>query len=266
MKHPAIDLKFGRQAFGLDPLNYHNARPGYPDWVYELLREKCGISNSSATFEIGPGTGIATRKLLDLGVNLLVAIEPDMRLADFLRDSLSDKALTVLPSTFEDATLKNKSFDLGFCATAFHWLPEDNALRKVAGLLRPHGWWVMAWNVFGDSIREDPFHEATKLLLDGPASPSMGTNNIPFALDVDSRLAALERNGCFDNIGYRADDWELNLNTGEVVALYATYSNINIRQDREAVLNALAHIVGEQFDGKVVRNMTTIVYFARRKP
>jgi len=46
-------------------------------------------------------------------------------------------------------------------------------LTKVADLLRPGGWWVMVWNDFGDPDRTDPFHEATKLLLAGPSSPSI---------------------------------------------------------------------------------------------
>jgi hypothetical protein len=50
----------------------------------------------------------------------------------------------------------------------------------------------MVWNVFGDDSRPDPFHEATKALLNGPSSPSAGARNKPFALDAEARMAALE--------------------------------------------------------------------------
>src|ERR1700722_961089 len=115
-----IDKAIGRKAFGLDPAGYHAARPGYPDWVYQALRECCGLRQNTATFEIGAGTGIATRRLLELGANPLVAIEPDNRLADFLCESLKTESLTVVRSTFEDAGLPGAGFDLGFSATAFH--------------------------------------------------------------------------------------------------------------------------------------------------
>ena len=206
-----IDPKFGRVAFGDDPGSYHLTRPGYPDWVFETLRERCHLAPGTATFEIGAGTGTATRRLLDFGANPLLAIEPNSRLVAFLRKSIQDTALSVNVSAFEDAAIERASFDLGVSATAFHWLNEDMALIKVAELLRPGGWWAMVWNVFGDNIRPDPFHEATNALLNGPSSPSAGSRDIPFALDAEARVAALERTGAFDAIEYQASAWSLVL-------------------------------------------------------
>lgn len=263
MREPFIHRTFGRQAFGLDPGGYHAARPSYPDWVFDVLRERCGLAPNTATFEIGAGTGTATRRLLELGANPLVAVEPDDRLASFLRRTIPDKALTVLISPFEDAALPEAHFDLGLSATAFHWLSEDVALMKVARLLRPGGWWAMVWNVFGDSRRPDPFHEATNALLSGPLSLSNG--DTPFALDVEARLAALERTHAFDPGEHRTSAWSLVLNPDQIVALYGTYSNINIRPDREAVLEELRRVARDEFQGRVTRNMVTSLYIARRR-
>lgn len=266
MGEPFIDRKFGRQAFGGDPAGYHAARPAYPDWVFELLRERCGLTPGAATFEIGAGTGAATRRLLELGANPLLAIEPDDRLAGFLRKTIPDKALTVLVAPFEEAALQEDSFDLGVSATAFHWLSEDFALAKVAKLLRAGGWWAMQWNVFGDSRRPDPFHEATKSFLSEPLSPSAGNSEVPFALDAETRLAALERTNAFENLEHRSSAWSLVLDPDETVALYATFSNINIRSDREDVLSELRRVAREKFHGCVTRNMVTSLYIAQRRP
>ena len=263
MRKLSIDRKFGRQAFGLNPGGYHAARPAYPDWVFDTLCERCGLAPNAATFEIGAGTGTATRRLLELGANPLVAIEPDDRLALFLRETVGTEALTVVTSTFEEAVLPQSSFDLGLSATAFHWLNEDLALTKVATLLRPGGWWAMVWNTFGDPHRHDPFHEATKTLLDGPLSPSAGIDDVPFALDAAARLAALERTRAFDTVENQSRTWSLVLDPDQTVALYATYSNINIRPDREAVLAHLGRIAREEFQGGVTRNMITSLYVAR---
>ena len=261
-----IDRSFGRQAFGADPSGYHAARPAYPEWVFEILSERCGLAHCAATFEIGAGTGTATRRLLDLGANPLVAIEPDTRLATYLRETIRDEALRVIFSSFEEAALDAASFDLGVSATAFHWLNEDMALPKIAELLRPGGWWAMVWNVFGDDSRPDPFHEATKALLNGPSSPSAGARDIPFALDAEARLAALERTHLFDVVEHRTSAWPLVLDPDQTIALYATYSNINIRRDREAVLAELGRVARDEFHGCVTRNMTTSLYVARRRP
>jgi hypothetical protein len=156
-----IDKAFGREAFGLDPAGYHAARPGYPDWVYDVIHEHCGLRQNTAIFEIGPGTGIATRRLLELGANPLVAVEPDNRLAGFLCETIQSDALTV-------------------------------------------------------------------------------------------------------SIEHRTSSWSLVLDPDQVVNLYATFSNINIRPDREAILAELGRIARDNFQGRVTRNMVTSLYMARR--
>jgi SAM-dependent methyltransferase len=254
----------GRQLFGLDPAAYHRSRPDYPEWVYQTLCSRCGLGPGSATFEIGAGTGIVTRRLHALGAKPLIAVEPDPRLAEFLRSNNPDSALHVIVSAFEDAVLEHSAFDLGVSATAFHWLEEDEALAKIARLLRPGGWWAAFWNVFCDDSRPDPFHEATKDMLDGPCSPSAGERGVPFGLDLATRLAALRRSGAFDIIDSRMSTWTLIRDPDQTVALYATYSNINVRSDRAAVLAELGRVARDKFGGRVVRNMTTSLYIARR--
>jgi len=261
-----ISKRFGREAFGADPAGYHAARPSYPEWVFEILQDRCGLKDPTTTFEIGAGTGIATRRLLDLGANPLVAVEPDQRLAKFLLDTIPDKAITVVPATFEDVELDEGSFDLGVSATAFHWLNEDQGLAKVARLIRPGGWWVMVWNIFGDTGSIDPFHEATKTLLEGPLSPSAaGDVRSHFALETKARITALQRTNAFDIIEHRAEPWTLTLDADQTVALYATYSNVNIRRDREAVLAELGRIARTDFNNRVTRNIVTSLYIARRR-
>jgi 16S rRNA A1518/A1519 N6-dimethyltransferase RsmA/KsgA/DIM1 with predicted DNA glycosylase/AP lyase activity len=91
-------------------------------------RSACGYIRDWA------GNGNSDSSILELGANPLVAIEPDDRLAAFLRETVTDEALTVVTSTFEEASLREASFDLGLSATSFHWLDEELALAKVAKL------------------------------------------------------------------------------------------------------------------------------------
>jgi len=265
MENFAIDLKFGREAFGSDPASYHAIRPAYPDWVFEMLVNRGCVFKGAAAFEIGAGTGTATRHLVDFGVNPLVIIEPDKRMAGFLCETIQFKGLSVLSVPFEDAPLPENSFDFGFSATSFHWLNEEVALAKIAKSLRPGGWFGMVWNVFGVYDRHDAFHDATKELLAGPMSPAEGSGKTPFGLDFEARITALERTNAFDSIEYKITEWPWVLDAGQTVALYSTFSNIKIRPDRDKVLAELGRIATEQFDGRVTRNMATCLYIARRK-
>jgi hypothetical protein len=75
-------------------------------------------------------------------------------------------------------------------------------------------------------------------------------------------MAAMEQIGAFDDIEHQAGAWSLVLDPERTVALYATFSNINIRADRAAILGELGRIARDDFHGSVTRNMTAILYTA----
>jgi SAM-dependent methyltransferase len=259
----------GRSAFGADAANYDAARPPYPDWVFERLERDCGLAPDARCFEIGPGTGQATRALLARGANPLVAIEPDARLAGFLAQKLGGGGLEVVGAPFEEAVLAPESFDLGTAATAFHWMDQRAALAKVARTLRPGGWWAMWWNVFGDPERRDPFHEATRDLLGGLANtPSHHAGQAhPFGLDVAARTGDLAAGGAFADIGHEIRKWSVTLTAAQIRALYATYSQFSVLEpgERTRILDGVAEIAQTQFGGRVERNMCTALYIAQRR-
>ena len=261
-----FDRSFGRQAFGADPANYNRARPPYPDWVFETLRTRCGLGRGSAVLEIGAGTGIATRRLLREGAAPLVAIEPDPRLAAFLSASVETRALQVVNATFEAAALPDGD-SISPSASPPSTGCEAAALPRIAAALKPGGWWAAAWNMFGDDRQLDPFHEATDHLFEGAASsPSAAADGRPeFGFDVEARVAALERAGAFDAVEHQISHWPLELSSDEIVALYATYSNVSARTDRAEFLAALGKVANEPpFNGRVTRNMTSSLFIARR--
>lgn len=268
MTKPVLDRIEGRRAFGADPENYDSARPGYPARVFEVLRERCGLGATSRVFEIGAGTGLATRPMLEVGLRSLLAVEPDERLANLLQKRTTDPRLTVVIKPFEDAELPMDAFDLGASATAFHWLEQRPTLTKVASLLRPGGWWAAWWNVFGDPERSDPFHEATEgLLSDLSVTPSQPDNSQhPFGLDTEARTADLAAVGAFVDIGWEIMRWTLVLDPAQVRALYASYSHFSVLGDaeRNRLLDGLFEIAEREFGGRVERNMCTAIYTAQR--
>lgn len=149
------------QTFGNDAATYHRYRPGYPDALFAVLRDHCGLAPGVAGFEIGAGTGQATRVLLREGVDPLTAIEPDARLAAFIADDADrdghSGALDLRVEPFEDTVLENGAFDLGMASTSLHWLDQASALRKAAMALRPGGWWAAWWSMYGDPRDRDAF-------------------------------------------------------------------------------------------------------------
>lgn len=265
-----MDRSEGRTLFGLNPEGYEDARPPYPESLYQFLIEHGALSRDAATLEIGAGSGIATRRLIELGANPITVVEPDARFAPLLTKlrQTTGADLRLLPSSFEDAPIPLQSFDLAIAATSYHWLDPDVALAKIAGTLKPGGFVALMWNVFGDADREDPFHDATfSLLADQAISPSGSPDATPFALDHAARYAEFARCGAFEPIVYFETRWTLVLDTARVGRLYEGFSHIQRlpQSQREPLLQRLMEIAQTRFGGRVERNMVSPIYLARRK-
>jgi SAM-dependent methyltransferase len=257
----------GRRLFGSDPSTYDLARPGHAELVYEVLVARCGLRPGSSVLEVGPGTGQATRRLLDLGADPLVALEPDPALADYLRASTA-RRVDVRVVALEDAEVRADEFDLAAAASSFHWVDEDVGLRKIRAALRPGGWWAMWWTLFGEGRRKDAFMKAVDPLLENlPSSPSSGwsSSRPAFALDVEARSAALARAG-FVEVQHEITRWDAAWDSKGIRGLYSTFSPIRKLDDgaREKLLDEIAAIAERDFDGRIERTLATSLYIARK--
>jgi SAM-dependent methyltransferase len=259
----------GRHAFGADPLSYDRGRPDYPGWMFDALSSVGALYRNAATLEIGAGSGIASRRLLAAGAAPLTLLEPDSRFGAQL-EALAESAPTVeiRHEPFEEAALTPGSFDLILAATAFHWLDPAVRVARMAELLRHGGHVALIWNVFQIPGLPDPFHEATRLLLAELAdSPSGSPDAVPFALDRASREQEFLEHDRFELRLYAEGRWSLLLDPEEVGRLYSGFAGVaRLPEARRAgLLLSLRRIAREQFDGTVVRNMTSPLYLFRKR-
>jgi SAM-dependent methyltransferase len=262
-----IDRGEGRRLFGSDPAAYDRARPGHAERVYEVLVERCGLGPGTTVLEIGPGTGQATRRLLELGADPLVAVEPDPSLASYLSSATGGRA-DVRVAPLEDVDLPAETFDLAVAASSFHWIDEAVGLGRLRDALRPGGWVALWWTLFGEGDRKDAFMLAVDpLFVDLAQSPSSGwdTGRPAFALDVDARRAALAQAG-FEDLSHERARWPASWDTAGIRGLYGTFSPIRRLDDdrREAFLDEVARIAERVFGGRVERTLTTSLYTARK--
>lgn len=261
MEREVLDRSTGRSVFGRDPPAYDRARPGHPDDVYEVLRERCDLGPGTRVLEIGPGTGHVTRRLLALGAGPVVVVEPDPGLAAYL-DSATDGDVRILQAPLEEAELAGNAFDLAVAASSFHWVDPERGLDAVLGALRPGGWWAMWWTHYGDPTRPDPFRDAIDPLLGGmTASP--GSRG--FGRNPDAALRALADAGFEDG---RLDSFRgtHEFDTAGIRALFASFSPFIVLEDaeRERLLDEIARIADEEFGGRVVKPVLTSLYTARK--
>jgi SAM-dependent methyltransferase len=213
--------------------------------------------------EVGPGTGQATRRLLEIGAEV-VAVEPDALLAGFLRERLGDQ-VELVEHTLEEAELNAHAFDLAVAASSFHWVDEAVGLASLRGALRPGGWVAIWWTSFGDETRPDPFIDAVQPLFeDVPHSPSAGVEGRPsFGRDAQCRLAALAAAG-FGLAAHAEFRWSHTWDSTGIRGLYSTFSPvIALEPDRRTqLLDAVERIARKDFGNRVDRPLVTSLYTA----
>jgi SAM-dependent methyltransferase len=262
-----IDRSQGRELFGRDPETYDRARPGHPERVYEILVERCGLGPGTSVVEVGPGTGQATRRLLELGARPLVAIEPNADMARFLAASVGGR-VDVRVTALEDAELPASSFDLAAAASSFHWIDAASGLAVLFEALRPGGWIALWWTGFGDRERADPFRDATAELMDDlPRSPvgSHRGGRTPTEGGAAVWLSALAAAG-FDEPTQERIPWARTFDAAGIRAVFSTFSpflQVDERT-RTAKLDELERIAREAFGDRVEKPLSTALYTARK--
>ncbi|BBE33519.1 class I SAM-dependent methyltransferase [Sphingosinicella microcystinivorans] len=259
----AENQRVGRHIFGSDAAGYASARPQYPESLYVALAAEA-LTPGADVFEIGPGTGQASRRLIAADIASLTLIEPDPVLAARLADLGNN--VRVVNAPLEEAGLPQSAFDLGVAATSFHWVDSARGLPMVRDLLRPGGVWAMWWNVLHDP-EQDLFSRAVlPLLKDAELPPSLrGPEQRHYSLWTDDRLAELSAAG-FAHVEHQMHELTVRMTAAEMRALYATFSMIR-RMAPELRARMLAGIeaVGEQGFGGVIERRFRVPLFIARK-
>jgi SAM-dependent methyltransferase len=126
--------------------NYIKFRPGYPPEVLAFLKQEGNLSASSVIADVGAGTGIFTKLLLDEGYQVY-AVEPNQPMRDAAVEQLSAyKTFTPIDGTAEATTLPAKSIDLIVCAQAFHWFNDAKTQVEFNRILKDGGKAALIWN------------------------------------------------------------------------------------------------------------------------
>ena len=258
----------GKTKFGGDPEQYDLARPGYPAALFDWLRARCGLNAQSDCFEIGAGTGHASLPVLATPVRYLLAIEPDERLAEKMREKAAgDARLTIEIARFESAALPAGFFDLGLCRDELSLgAAHEGRWRKAKEALKPGGHFALWWHVFHDAARPDAFDAATAHLFDGLEQDPEATHGRPaFAMDVASRLGELRAAGFVDG-EHRLFSEEIVFSPERLSALYATFSRVRMAPEatRARLLGEVERIAREEFGGAVRRVVVSSAYCARK--
>jgi SAM-dependent methyltransferase len=125
---------------------YVKYRPSYPKDAIDYLYEVVGLSPSSIVADIGAGTGIFSKLLLERG-SVVTAIEPNQAMREAAESTLSGNPnFRMVSESAEHTGLADQSVDYIVSAQAFHWFDRESAQTEFRRILKPGGKVVLVWN------------------------------------------------------------------------------------------------------------------------
>jgi len=221
--------RFSRRA-----ANYARYRPSYPEELLAILAAEIGLSPNAAIADVGSGTGIFTRLLLDYGCTVY-AVEPNAEMRAAAEASLGGNAR--FHSVAGDAagtTLPAASVDVVTAAQAFHWFDALAARQEFLRILRSAGAVVLVYNSWRHS--HDPLAVAYDALVNrfdpeqetGEAAPRAG----------DETVAAFYGSGGFGQRAIPNPHW-YNWDAFQGRALSSSYAPLADHPNHEPFLAAL---------------------------
>ena len=194
---------------------YDRARPTYPPAVIDDV-----AALGPRILEIGPGTGQATRALVERGAEV-TAVELGPRLAAIARRNVP--RADVLTADFDTWEPEHAGYDAVASFTAFHWLDPETKYAKVARLLSPGGTLAVVEVEHvrvpgGDTIWEDVQEDYDAVV------PSPDNRPPPWIDEVGDLRAEFEGSGRFRDVEVRRYPWEVIYTGDEWIDVMRTYS------------------------------------------
>jgi len=195
-QNPSTDAE-STQRFSDRVTNYVKYRPGYPSAVLDFIKDDLELAEGACVADIGSGTGIFTRLLLQEGYKVY-AVEPNEPMKEAAEKTLNVyRNFTSIAGTAEHTNLLAESVDLITSATAFHWFDVEKSRDEFKRILKPDGSVVLLWNVRKPDA--DDFAIAYDQLLINYAGDYKDVKEKTLNAE---RLAAFFKEGKYETISY----------------------------------------------------------------
>ena len=245
-----------RHTFDEVALLYNEARPRYPAELFSVLIEVTGLHRHSKLLEIGPGTGQATRPLAEKGFDI-TAIELGAGLAAVAKHELQHfNNVQILTGAFEEIPLPERSFDLVYAATSFHWIESSVKYSKTASILKESGHLAIIHTHHTSDEQGDEFFNAAQPIYDRYGftdkhqKPTLHKNKELKPEEID--------NGLFKLVHFQVFPVIITYNTTDFVKLLNTFSN-HLAAPKEVQLQfyeEMARLINSSFDGRVEKHFS----------
>ena len=126
--------------------NYIKYRPSYPQELVDTLARVCQLGSQSRIADVGSGTGIFSRLMLDKDC-YVSGIEPNRKMRKAAEQHFAgDNKFCSIDGQSERTGLDNSSIDLITAAQSFHWFEAGATRQEFMRILKPGGHVALIWN------------------------------------------------------------------------------------------------------------------------
>lgn len=161
---PVVPAPDATSRFSSRVADYAAYRPLYPRAVYDFLRHRMHIGRGAVAADLGSGTGIFARPLLEDGV-IVCCVEPNREMRVEAEATLAARFpnFRSIAGTAEATTLPDQSLDFVVAAQAFHWFDPERSAAECRRILKAGKRAALVWNT--RKTAGTPFLEAYEALL-----------------------------------------------------------------------------------------------------
>jgi SAM-dependent methyltransferase len=236
--------------------NYAKHRPSYPAAAIDLLAQRCGLNPGAQVADLGAGTGILSRLLLERGARVF-GIEPNAEMRRYSVAALGGADFHGQDGAAEHTRLPDATIDLLVAGQSFHWFHPERTRTEALRILKPGAWAALLWNERPKGAT--PFLDEYEAVLrryapeyDAVARLRAEEGGIRRFFGHAPELATFSNQQVFDFEGL----------AGRVES--SSYAPLPDRPEHEPLMRGLREVFERhQREGKVAFPYRTLVYFGQ---
>jgi SAM-dependent methyltransferase len=245
---------------------YHQARPDYPEDLYNELVRLAGLRPGDRLLEVGCATGKATIPLARRGF-AITCVELGPELAAAASANLASfGTVEIVNAPFETWPAGPEPFDLVFAATAWHWVDPAVRYQRAWEVLRPGGHFAFWSATHAFPAGGDPFFRELQEVYD-EIGEGLPTDALWLeAAQLPDESADILASGLFEDVAVRRFGWEIDYDAEGYIRLLDSFSGHIAMDDwqRDRLYGEIRRRLALRPDGRLRRGWGAVLHVASR--
>ena len=261
-----MDTNYLKNTFSKVISDYDAARPTYPQELYGKVLAFSGIGTNAEVLEVGAGTGQATDLFLQ-GDFTLDLLEVSDEQVVFLKQKYKVNPKVSVKKDYFEQYETEKTYDLIYSATAFHWVDSWVGYPKAWEMLKSGGTLAVFWHMSSVTYYDTGIFEGLNAIKKRYLpEESLGFDAEGIQKVKERRIQQIQSGDCFGAPEVYEYRWTDTYDADRYVTLLNTYSGTQTlaEEARVAYLEEVRAYINAN-SGKVELPQHVMLYLVRKE-